>query len=156
MYLSVAKIVSSTSVDGVGLRNSLYVSGCPIHCEGCHNSKFWDIQSGTQMSVEEVCNKLNEDEFNISILGGEPLMQYEEILALCKMIKTRYPHKTIWMWSGYGLSLIRERYTEILRYIDTLVDGPFIKALASSELLWRGSSNQRVIDKAQFFSEAIC
>lgn len=108
------------------------------------------------MSVEEVCNKLNEDEFNISILGGEPLMQYEEILALCKMIKTRYPYKTIWMWSGYGLSLIRERYTEILRYIDTLVDGPFIKALASSELLWRGSSNQRVIDKAQFFSEANC
>lgn len=143
--LSVMNIAYSTSVDGVGLRNSLYLAGCPLRCPGCHNKQAWDINNGTWQSIEEVCNQLNVDKFNISILGGEPLMQYEGVLELCKMIKERYPNKTIWMWSGYTLEYIKEHYSKILEYLDVLVDGPFIKELAEPNLRWKGSSNQNVI-----------
>lgn len=142
----VAKIAYSTSVDGVGLRNALYVSGCPIKCAGCHNKQLWDIQSGLQMSVEEVCDSLNIDDFNISILGGEPLMQYESVLALCKLIKERYPHKTIWLWSGFTVEHIQREYEAILHYVDVLVDGPYMEQFAVPNLKWRGSTNQRIIE----------
>lgn len=145
--LSVAKIVYSTSVDGVGLRNSLYVAGCPIKCEGCHNSQFWDINSGTIRTIEDVFADLCQDQCNISILGGEPLLQYEAVLELCKMIKERTP-KTIWLWSGYTLDYIRDHYPEILMYINVLVDGPYVESLAEPNLQWKGSTNQRVIDIA--------
>lgn len=142
----VAKIAYSTSVDGVGLRNALYVAGCDLHCPGCHNSQWWSLNSGKIMTVDEVCDELNLDDFNISILGGEPFMQYNAVLRLCKLIKKRYPHKTIWIWSGLVLEDIQKHYPEILSYIDVLVDGPFIKELAQPNLQWRGSTNQRVID----------
>lgn len=145
--LSVAKIVCSTSVDGVGLRNSLYVAGCPIRCEGCHNSQFWELSSGTECSIEDVYAELCQDGCNISILGGEPLMQYEAILELCKMIKER-TSKTIWLWSGYTLEYIQDHWPELLMYVNVLVDGPFVKSLAEPNLQWRGSTNQRVINVA--------
>ena len=145
--LSVAKIVCSTSVDGVGLRNSLYVAGCPIHCDGCHNAQFWDISSGKKRMVESVYTELCQDDCNISILGGEPLMQYEAVLELCKKIKERTA-KTIWLWTGYKVEYVQEHYSEILRYIDVIVDGPFIKSLAEPNLKWRGSTNQRIIEVA--------
>lgn len=148
--ISVAKIVCSTSVDGVGLRNSLYVAGCPFRCEGCHNAQYWEIASGTEKTVEEVFAELCQDDCNISILGGEPLMQYDAILELCQMIKDRTA-KTIWLWSGYTLDHILKHYPEILRYVNVLVDGPFVKALAEPNLQWRGSTNQTVIDVASIF-----
>ena len=148
--ISVAKIVCSTSVDGVGLRNSLYVAGCTLRCEGCHNAQYWEISSGTEKTVEEVFAELCQDDCNISILGGEPLMQYDAILELCQMIKDRTA-KTIWLWSGYTLDHILKHYPEILRYVNVLVDGPFVKALAKPNLQWRGSTNQTVIDVASIF-----
>ncbi len=145
--ISVAKIVCSTSVDGVGLRNSLYVAGCPIRCKGCHNSQFWEISSGTERNIEDVFQELCQDSCNISILGGEPLMQYDAVLELCKMIKGRTV-KTIWLWSGYTLERIEELCPEILMYIDFLVDGPYVERLAEPNLQWRGSTNQRIINIA--------
>ena len=144
--LYVAKNAYSTSVDGVGLRNSLYVSGCPLRCPGCHNKQYWNIESGLQMSIQDVCDSLNIDDFNISILGGEPLMQYEGILKLCQLIKDKYPHKTIWMWSGYTIEHIQKEYGEILHYVDVIVDGPYLEQYAEPNLQWRGSTNQRIIE----------
>lgn len=144
-FLYVGKIAYSTSVDGVGLRNSLYVSGCPIHCEGCHNKHLWDRSSGVKMSIQEVFDQLNIDDFNISILGGEPLDQYPAVLELCKKIK-RETGKTIWLWSGYYYDAIKNAYPEILEYIDVLIDGPYIDDLRDPSLMWRGSDNQSVIE----------
>ena len=147
---SVARIVCSTSVDGVGLRNALYVAGCNIRCKGCHNSHWWNIQNGTFRDIEDVYNELNQDEFNISILGGEPLLQPQAVIELCRMIKER-TNKTIWLWSGHTLEYIKSNFPEILNYIDVLVDGPFIEELAEPNLQWRGSTNQRVIDIKECF-----
>lgn len=147
--LYVAKIVHSTSSDGVGLRNSLYVSGCNIQCANCHNKHLWDIKAGKPMTVTEVFNLLNEDEFNISILGGEPLMQYKAILQLCRLIKLR-TDKTIWLWSGHTIEEIQRCYPEILPFIDVLVDGPFMPEYFQPNLQWRGSTNQRVINIKEY------
>nr|DAP24411.1 MAG TPA: 4Fe-4S single cluster domain protein [Caudoviricetes sp.] len=143
--LYVAKIAHSTSVDGPGLRNSLYVSGCHLQCEGCHNQPFWDIHSGRSQTIEEVYDALNVDDFNISILGGEPLMQYDSILQLCEMIK-KQTSKTIWLWSGHTLETIQKKYPLILSCIDVLIDGPFVEKYAEPNLKWRGSYNQRIIN----------
>lgn len=144
--LYVAKIVHSTSTDGVGLRNSLYLSGCNLRCPDCHNKVWWDIESGAPMSINKVYDSLNIDDCNISILGGEPLMQYDEVVELCEKIKKDMPHKNIWLWSGYTLEQIKERFADILLYIDVLIDGPYIKELHQPGLLWRGSTNQRIIE----------
>lgn len=141
--LYVARIVESTSTDGVGLRNSLYVSGCNIHCPGCHNKEWWPLKSGQEMTIEEVYNALNVDDFNISILGGEPLMQYPAILELCRLIKAR-TNKTIWLWTGYEVSQVQSMFGDLMKYVDVIVDGPFKEALRDTSLLFRGSKNQRI------------
>lgn len=143
--LYVAKIVSSTSTDGVGLRNSLYLSGCHLKCKGCHNSAWWDIKSGEAMTLNKVFKKLNKDDFNISILGGEPILQYPALLKLCKKIKAE-TNKTIWLWTGYELPYLEIFYGDILKYIDMVVDGPFIQDLKSPNLKWRGSTNQNIYE----------
>lgn len=143
-FLYVAKIAHSTSADGVGLRNALYVSGCDIKCPGCHNKHLWDIESGVKMSVDDVYDQLNIDDFNISILGGEPLMQYDSIVELCKKIKEN-TRKDIWLWSGHTFQIIADKFPDILQYVDVIVDGPFIQERYMPNLKWRGSENQSVI-----------
>jgi len=143
--LSVMSIVHSTSVDGIGLRNALYTAGCNLRCEHCHNRESWDIEAGTWQTLEEVYDQLNVDFFPISILGGEPLMQGDAIMALCRMIKERTA-KNIWLWTGHTFEYVQSHYPELLSYIDVLVDGRYEEARRDETLLWRGSSNQRVID----------
>jgi len=145
--LYVAKIVSSTSVDGVGLRNSLYVSGCKLHCPGCHNKEWWPLESGREMTVEEVYAALNVDNFNISILGGEPLMQYQAILKLCQLIKER-THKTIWLWTGYEIAQVQDLFGDLIKSVDVIVDGAFKEDLRDIALPFRGSKNQRIYEIA--------
>jgi anaerobic ribonucleoside-triphosphate reductase activating protein len=143
--LYVARIVESTSTDGVGLRNSLYVSGCHIHCPGCHNKDWWSLKSGKEMDVLEVYELLSKDDFNISILGGEPLMQYPAILKLCKLIK-KTTNKTIWLWTGYEMPYLECFFGDLLKYVDVVVDGPFKAELADRSLHFRGSSNQQIYE----------
>lgn len=145
LILYVAKIVESTSTDGVGLRNSLYVSGCSIHCSGCHNKELWQLQSGQEMTIEEVYEALNIDDFNISILGGEPLMQYPAILELCRRIKEG-TNKTIWLWTGYEIAKVKTIFGSLLNYVDVIVDGPFKEELRDTSLFFRGSKNQRIYE----------
>lgn len=143
--MSVMSIVHSTSVDGVGLRNALYTAGCNLRCANCHNRESWNIETGTWQPLEEVYNQLNIDFFPISILGGEPMMQSHAVTALCKMIKER-TGKNIWVWTGHTYDYVQVNYPELLNYIDVLVDGRYVEDLHDESLLWRGSSNQRVID----------
>lgn len=145
--LSVMDIVYSTSTDGVGLRNSLYVAGCPHRCPGCHNHESWDINNGIVMTIQEVFDKLNEDSFNISIVGGEPLFQHESVLNLCKKIKAE-TNKNIWLYTGYWFEEVIKVCPDILNYIDVLVDGRFNleERKKNPNPIFRGDQKQRIIN----------
>ena len=133
--------------DGPGLRTSIYSSGCPHHCRGCHNPQSWDIANGKWMSIDEILDIIKADSIsNVSFSGGDPFFQVEAFTELARRIKAE-TGKTIWCWTGYTIEQIRadERLSMLLPYIDTLVDGPFILEQRDTTLLFRGSPNQRII-----------
>ena len=146
--------------NGEGVRVSLFVSGCTHHCPGCFNQDTWDFDYGkeyTQETEEEILNALAPDYINgLSLLGGEPFEpQNQEVLVrLLRKVRERYPQKDIWCYSGYlfdrellGESRARCGFTdETLSMLDVLVDGRFVETLKDIRLVFRGSSNQRVID----------
>ena len=138
-------IVDGTSVDGPGLRTSIYFAGCDHRCPGCHNPSTWDFNAGKDMTVDELMLRIIDNEFNVTFSGGDPLYQLEPLTALARAVKAA--GKTIWCYTGfiYEDLLADPRYAEILSLIDVLVDGPFILALRDTDLLFRGSSNQRII-----------
>ena len=133
--------------DGPGLRTSIYSSGCPHHCRGCHNPQSWDIANGKWMSIDEILDIIKADSIsNVSFSGGDPFFPVEAFTELARRIKAE-TGKTIWCWTGYTIEQIRsdERLSMLLPYIDTLVDGPFILEQRDTTLLFRGSPNQRII-----------
>ena len=143
--LRVVDIVDGTSVDGPGLRTSIYFAGCDHRCPGCHNPSTWDFNAGKDMTVDELMLRIIDNEFNVTFSGGDPLYQLEPLTALARAVKAA--GKTIWCYTGfiYEDLLADPRYAEILSLIDVLVDGPFILALRDTDLRFRGSSNQRII-----------
>jgi anaerobic ribonucleoside-triphosphate reductase activating protein len=145
--LYVADIVENTIVDGEGFRTSLYLSGCDIHCEDCHNKEWWDIESGTLMKIDEVYDKITSYFTNITFIGGEPMMQSPALMLLAKKIKEN-TNKTIWIYSGHTYEEIKEdeQYFQLLEFCDVLVDGRYDKNYFEHNLRFKGSTNQRVID----------
>ena len=146
--LSILSIVEDTTVDGPGFRTAIYAAGCPNHCPGCHNPESWDIQQGTWMETEEVVSHVLADEFaNVTFSGGDPMFQPEGFAEVAEAIKAR-SDKTIWCYTGYRYEeLVRHpQQKRLLRSIDVLVDGRFEQALRDESLLFRGSSNQRLVD----------
>lgn len=146
--------------NGPGLRVSLFVSGCTHHCPGCFNPETWNFDYGrpfTQETEAELLSMLDSSYVDgLSLLGGEPFepANQEGLLPLLRKVKSSYPGKTIWCYTGYTLeqdllnpSRARCQYTdEMLSLIDVLVDGEFVEAKKNIRLKFRGSENQRVID----------
>lgn len=146
--------------DGIGVRVSLFVSGCRNKCPGCFNEATWDFEYGqsyTKETEEEIISLLQPDFIDgFTLLGGEPFEEENqvELVNLLRRIKKEYPNKNVWCYTGYvldkDLQKGQRKYTEyteeMLSYIDVLVDGPFIKAKKNLMLKFRGSENQRVID----------
>lgn len=145
--LSVLKIIHGTTVDGVGLRSSIYFAGCSHRCEGCHNPESWEITNGTLMSIEDILSEIEENDFNVTFSGGDPLMQIDEVTNLAREIKQRFG-KTIWCYTGYTWDEINanSKFKKLMQYIDIVVDSPFILLLRDTELSFRGSSNQQIIE----------
>ena len=147
MKIRILDILEETMADGPGLRTSIYCAGCDHHCPGCHNPQSWDRNGGHEATVDELLEIIKADEFsNVTFTGGDPLYQVEAFTELAKRIKEE-TSKTIWCYTGFTYEeiLAEERLSAILPYIDVLVDGPFILELRDPELLFRGSSNQRII-----------
>ncbi|RSX55598.1 Anaerobic ribonucleoside-triphosphate reductase activating protein [Bifidobacterium dolichotidis] len=142
--------------DGEGIRVSLYVSGCPFHCVGCYNSSIWDFKAGHEYNDKleaQIMKDLSEPFVQgITFLGGEPLLNTGVLLPLARKIREKFGHtKDIWCWTGYTWEeLMRPGESpdklELLKEIDILVDGRYIKELHDSLLQFRGSKNQRIID----------
>lgn len=148
MDLRILDIIEDTTVDGPGFRTSIYCSGCAHACPGCHNPQSWDLNAGEQRSVEEILNIVLSDPFaDVTFSGGDPIYQVEGFTELAKAIKAN-SQKTIWCYTGFLYeNLIRHPHTRLfLQYIDVLVDGLYMQHLRDENLLYRGSSNQRLID----------
>ena len=138
-------------VDGPGFRTSIYCAGCPNHCPECHNPQSWDINHGTMTSTEEILEEIMGDPFaNVTFSGGDPMFQAEGFAELAKAIREN-SDKNIWCFTGYKYENLLKNpiQVELLKLIDVLVDGPFIKHLADPDLFFRGSSNQRIIHVQQ-------
>ena len=137
-------------LNGDGLRVVLWVSGCSHCCEDCQNPLTWDPNGGLpfdEAAKEEVFAELEKNYISgITLSGGDPLYPGNrmDIRNLVKEIREKYPKKTIWMYTGYEWEIVRS--FDILKYVDVLVDGEYEKDKRDTQLHWRGSSNQRVID----------
>lgn len=144
--LRVIDYIDGTIVDGPGLRTSIYFAGCRHACPGCHNPTSWSFDAGKEVSIDEIINHVKENGFNITLTGGDPLYQIDEVIKLC--IAIRKLGLNIWCYTGFTYEevLSDKSLKQILSYIDVLVDGPFIKELRDIGLRFRGSSNQRLID----------
>ena len=134
-------------VDGPGFRTSIYCAGCRHQCPGCHNPQSWPFDQGREMSVAELMRIIEADPFaNVTFSGGDPMYQAAGFAELAREIHRR-TNKDIWCYTGFTFeSLIHQDQRELLEELDVLVDGPFIEALRDPDLLFRGSSNQRIID----------
>ena len=146
--------------NGPGVRVSLFVSGCRHFCKNCFNSEAWDFNYGnpfTDEVLEEILKATEPDHITgFSVLGGEPFEpeNQADVLKTVKAIKTKFPNKSVWIYTGFLFDeqLLKgtvgdiEIVKEIFKYTDVLVDGKFVEELKSPDLLFRGSSNQRIID----------
>ena len=148
--MNYATIKPCDIANGIGVRTSLFVSGCRQHCKGCFNKEAWDFSYGEPYTPETHNYLLSQISLpyiqGLSILGGDPFEpeNLPTITQLCKEVKTLYPNKDIWVYTGYLYENIK--HNEIFQYIDILVDGPFIEDLKDIRLKFRGSSNQRIIN----------
>lgn len=143
-------ITHDDMLNGEGLRVVLWVSGCTHKCDKCQNPMTWDINDGLEFdekSKEEIMSELDKSYMSgLTLSGGDPLHpeNREEITALAKEIKEKYPQKTIWLYSGFAWEQISN--LEIMKYIDVLIDGKYVDELRDTNLHWKGSSNQRTIN----------
>lgn len=142
----VMDIIRGTTVDGPGFRTSIYLAGCNHHCPGCHNPSTWDPQHGDTMTLEEILSVVREEDFDVTLSGGDPLFNPDLTAILASEIKQL--GKKIWLYTGYTIEQINAepRLAKVLEYVDTLVDGPYIEELKDPDLLFRGSGNQRIIE----------
>ena len=142
--------------NGTGIRLTIFISGCNHNCDGCHSPESHDVHYGKEFTIEEQDNILDifENESmiydGITISGGDPIYSYDEVLEFIKRFKSRFPDKTVWLYTGFELEDVKSIAStfpeNILDYIDTIVTGPFIKELKDLSLKFMGSSNQKIIN----------
>jgi len=144
-------------VNGPGTRCTLFVSGCEHKCPGCYNASTWSPTSGhpyTEALTEQIIRDLQDSRIprrGLSLTGGDPLFHNncDTVLRIAQQVKKACPSKDIWMWTGYLLENLSEQQRAVLAFVDVLIDGPFVQALADPSLKFRGSSNQRILYREQ-------
>lgn len=140
--------VNDSIVDGPGLRYSIFTQGCLHHCPGCHNPKSHDLTGGYLKSIDEIIKEIDDNPLldGITLSGGEPMLQIEPLIEICKEVKKR--NLNIVIYSGFTFEQIvaDSNKKSLLELCDMLVDGRFEIDKKSLSLLYRGSSNQRLIN----------
>lgn len=147
------KIYTFDLANGPGIRVSLFVSGCSIRCKGCFNKEAWCFQSGKFFGRKEkkaIKKILKDNKYDgLSILGGEPFDQDKKgMRELIRLSKFAQRHKkTVWIWTGHLFEeLTSKEQKKLLKYCNVLVDGPFEEVLKNTNIPFRGSCNQRIIE----------
>ena len=146
--------------NGIGVRVTLFVSGCTNHCPDCFQPQTWDFHFGRPFTADterEIFAELDKSYVDgLTVLGGEPFEPENQrvLVPFVRRVRETYPQKTVWAFSGFTLEELRtegshprcEVTDELLSMLDVLVDGRFVEALKDISLRFRGSSNQRLID----------
>ncbi len=151
-------ITKDDMLNGEGLRVVLWVSGCSHHCKNCQNPVTWDPEGGLffdEAAKEELFAELEKDYISgITFSGGDPLFpgNRQDITALLKEIREKFPDKNIWMYTGFSWEEVSA--LEAMQYVDVLVDGKFVEELKDNQLHWKGSYNQRIIDVQKSLRES--
>lgn len=128
----------------------IWTQGCPLHCKGCNNMDTWDFKGGYTLSVNAILDSIKKQSddvdckiYCVTILGGEPLVQFDELMALLKGIKSL--NLGVILYSGYEISEIKDMKKDgVFEYIDMLISGRFVESLRDTNLQMRGSSNQKI------------
>lgn len=133
-------------MDGPGFRTSIYFAGCSHECPGCHNPASWDFSAGTPYSLDEILEIVEEEDFDVTLSGGDPLY-HPEFTSLLIDAVNRMKHN-VWVYTGFTWEEIieSERLLNAVKGAQVVVDSPFKIELRDPDLLFRGSSNQRLID----------
>lgn len=144
--MRVAGIINNSVVNGIGVRDVIFFQGCPHHCRGCHNPHTWGYDGGYTINIEDLCDKFKDSANEITLSGGEPILQYSELLVFMKYVN-REQHKRFWIYTGFRYEEIPPNMlAELSEYVDVLVDGKFEEDKKDLKLQFRGSSNQRLIN----------
>jgi len=162
--MNYAAIKKFDIANGPGVRVSLFVSGCRHKCKNCFNKEAWDFNYGNPMTKEveeEILASCDHSHIEgLSLLGGEPFEKENRagLISLVSRFKERFPEKTIWCYTGFILDseLLADGSDDVMKllsYIDVIVDGRYIEEKKSASLLFRGSSNQRIIDVQKTLKE---
>lgn len=158
MYYSTIK--DCDIANGIGVRITLFVSGCTNHCKNCFQPQTWNFDFGepfTEETEEKLLEMLKPDYINgLTLLGGEPMEPQNQraLVPFLKRVREAYPNKNIWCFTGFTYEVLKtdgshprcEVTDEMLSLIDVLVDGRYVDELKDLTLQFRGSSNQRLID----------
>lgn len=145
-----ADITTCDIANGEGIGVVLWCQGCSLNCPGCQNACTHASAAGREFTSKEedlIITELSRPQMSrLTLSGGHPLEDYniEACTNLCKRVRAEMPDIKIWCYTGYLWENVKD--LEIMRYIDVLVDGPYIEELRDISIPWRGSSNQRVID----------
>lgn len=150
MNIRLAGVEPESIVDGPGYRFAIFVQGCPHHCPQCHNPATHDFAGGTLVDTAEIIARLGGNPLvrGVTLSGGEPMLQADALCEVAQAAKAR--GMNVWCYTGYTLEQLTEKndpaQQRLLALVDVLVDGPYIDAQRSLELLFCGSRNQRLID----------
>lgn len=155
--MRIVRIDENNQVNGDGLRCVIWFAGCNHKCPGCHNPETWSFTSGHKMDFKDmvtITDQLQREEISgITLSGGDPLYQADDLVLFLKQIKQQFPDKDVWCYTGFEYEDIAQ--LECLKYIDVLIDGPYEQALnpGPGKVLWRGSTNQRIVDVQKSLEE---
>ncbi|MCI8588281.1 MAG: anaerobic ribonucleoside-triphosphate reductase activating protein [Bacilli bacterium] len=147
-----ADLQEDSIVDGEGIRTVLWTQGCPHHCPGCHNPQTHDFSGGLLVDVEDVKDRIDElkGQDGLTFSGGDPFVQAKACAEIARYARSL--GLNIWCYTGYTyehlVAMAKEKaeIIEFLNEIDILVDGKFLLEKKSYSALFRGSTNQRLID----------
>ena len=146
VFYNVVEIIRGTTVDGPGFRTAIYLAGCHHNCEGCHNPLTHNPGVGNRMSLSDIMDIVIQEDFNVTITGGDPLFFPEKLRTLVHFLKEN--RRDVWIYTGYTWEEIMQQpsLADAIKEADVLVDGRFEISLRDPDLRFKGSSNQRIIN----------
>lgn len=141
----VLRIIRGTTVDGPGFRTAIYIAGCRHQCPGCHNPVSHDFDAGDAMTLDEIMEIVEEEDFDVTLSGGDPLYSPQATAQLVERLKQN--GRNVWIYTGFTWEqiLADDSLKKAVEKADVVVDGPFVMELRDESLPFRGSSNQRII-----------